>query len=89
VTSIAKTAPDDRTRALQGDASAQFKLGENYENARGVAQNYFQAYYWYSAAARGGNAAAKAKKDQMAARLQPAEIHQADRLVERLARSPK
>jgi len=85
----AKSAPDDRTRALQGDASAQYQQGENYETGRGVAQNYFQAYYWYSAAARGGNAAARAKKDQMAARLQPAEIQQADKLVERLARSPK
>ncbi len=87
--STAKVAPDDRTRALQGDASAQYRLGENYETGRGVTQNYFQAYYWYSAAARGGNAAAKSKKDQMAARLQPAEIQQADKLVERLARSPK
>ena len=87
--STAKVAPDGRTRALQGDASAQYRLGENYETGRGVTQNYFQAYYWYSAAARGGNAAAKSKKDQMAARLQPAEIQQAEKLVERLARSPK
>lgn len=86
---VEKAPADDRTRALQGDPAAQLKLGEMYENGRGVAQNNFQAYYWYSAAVRGGNAAARVKKEQMAARLQPAEIQQADKLVERLARPAK
>ncbi|TAK39744.1 MAG: hypothetical protein EPO29_10595 [Betaproteobacteria bacterium] len=81
-----KSATDDRARALQGDPAAQLKLGEMYENGRGVPQNNFQAYYWYSAAVRGGNTGARVKKEQMAARLQPAEIQQAEKLVERLAR---
>ena len=81
--------PDTRALALRGDAAAQFRLGEMYETGRDVAQNNFQAYYWYSAALRGGHAAARGKKEQMAARLQPAEIQQADRLVERLARPAK
>ena len=85
-TASPKREPDDRTRALQGDPAAQFKLGEMYENGRGVPQNNFQAYYWYSAAVRGGNAGARVRKEQMAARLQPAEIQQAEKLVERLAR---
>ncbi|TAK52064.1 MAG: hypothetical protein EPO27_01865 [Betaproteobacteria bacterium] len=85
----AKGATDDRSRALQGDPAAQLKLGEMYENGRGVPQNNFQAYYWYSAAVRGGNAGARVKKEQMAARLQPAEIQQAEKLVERLARPAK
>ena len=84
-----KSEPDERTRALQGDPAAQFKLGEMYENGRGVPQNNFQAYYWYSAAVRGGNSAARVRKEQMAARLQPAEIQQAEKLVERLARPAK
>ena len=81
--------PDTRALALKGDAAAQFRLGEMYETGRDVTQNYFQAYYWYSAALRGGHAAARGKKDQMAARLQPAEVQQADRLVERLVRPAK
>jgi TPR repeat protein len=84
--SAPKAETDDRSRALQGDPAAQYRLGEQYENGRGVSQNNFQAYYWYSAAVRGGNTAARVKKEEMAARLQPAEIQQADKLVERLAR---
>ena len=84
-----KGGTDDRARALQGDPAAQLKLGELYENGRGVPQNNFQAYYWYSAAVRGGNTGARVKKERMAARLQPAEIQQAEKLVERLARPAK
>jgi hypothetical protein len=86
---VSPEKPDTRALALKGDAAAQFRLGEMYETGRDVTQNYFQAYYWYSAALRGGHAAARGKKDQMAARLQPAEVQQADRLVERLARPAK
>lgn len=70
-----------RKAADQGNAKAQFVLGEMYAAGRGVPQNNFQAYVWFSRAARAGSAEAKARLEQVRAALQPAEIQQADRLL--------
>ena len=67
--------------ADQGNAKAQLALGEMYAAGRGVPQNNFQAYVWFSRAVRAGNAAAKPRVEQVRAALQPAEIKQADRLL--------
>ncbi len=75
--------------ATQGDGDAQAKLGDLYASGRGVPQNSFQAYVWYGAAARSGNSAARDKQARTAAVLQPAEIQQADRLIESLPRPSK
>ncbi len=50
-----------RQRADQGDADAQEKLGEMYENGSGVVQSNDAAVEWYSKAASQGNAAARAR----------------------------
>jgi TPR repeat protein len=47
--------PQLRTRAEAGDASAQFDLGEAYEEGNGVSQNDALAATWYRKAARLGN----------------------------------
>jgi serine/threonine protein kinase/TPR repeat protein len=78
-----------RRAANQGDSDARLRLGDMYAIGRGVPQNNFQAYVWYSAAALSGNTAAKANQERMAALLQPVEVQQAGKLVERMARSPK
>src|SRR5258708_7548950 len=78
-----------RRAANQGDSDARLRLGDMYAIGQGVPRNTFQAYVWYSAAALAGNAAAKANQERAAALLQPAEIQQAGRLVERMARLPK
>jgi len=70
-----------RKAADQGNAKAQLALGEMYAAGRGVPQNNFQAYVWFSRAVRAGNAAAKPRVEQVRAALQPAEIKQADRLL--------
>ncbi len=70
-----------RKAADQGDVKAQFTLGEMYAAGRGVPQNNFQAYVWFSRSARAGNAEARARVEQVKAKLQPAEIQQADRLL--------
>ena len=70
-----------RKAADQGNAKAQFTLGEMYDAGRGVPQNNFQAYVWFSRAVRAGNAEAKARVEKVKAALQPAEIQQADRLL--------
>ena len=70
-----------RKAADQGNAKAQFALGEMYAAGRGVPQNNFQAYIWFSRAARAGNADAKARVETVKATLQPAEVQQADKLL--------
>jgi hypothetical protein len=70
-----------RKAADQGNAKAQFTLGEMYAAGRGVPLNNFQAYVWFSRAVRAGNAEAKPRVEQVKATLQPAEIQQADRLL--------
>jgi len=68
--------------AKEGNNRAQIRLAEMYAFGQGVKQNTIQSYIWYSLAAHGGNTGATAGRDRMAARLQPAEIKQADRVVE-------
>jgi hypothetical protein len=71
-----------RPLAQDGNTRAQLRLAEMYASGLGVNRNYNQAYIWYSLAARGGSTTASADRDRMAARLQPAEIKQADKVVE-------
>ena len=54
-------APNDDIVALaqQGDAKAQYNLGEMYATGKGVAQNHKQAAAWFSKAAEQGDAAAQ------------------------------
>jgi TPR repeat protein len=72
--------------ADQGNAQAQRMLGELYENGRGVARDPFFAYLWYSLAARGGSPTASAGRSRVSRLLQPAQLKQADKLVENRAR---
>jgi TPR repeat protein len=70
-----------RKAANAGIAEGQYRLGEIYAAGRGVTQNNSQAYIWLSLAANAGHAGAKARRDQVAKALQPAEIQQADRVI--------
>lgn len=74
-----------RRLALDGHSGAQFKLGELYATGRGVGQNLNQAYLWYGMAARAGHVQAKTRQAQVAANLQPAEVRQVDRYLQRQA----
>lgn len=69
--------------AAAGVARAQALLGRVQEARAGTQRNDFEAYIWYGLAARGGQAGAQAMKDKVATKLQPAEIRQADQIVER------
>jgi serine/threonine protein kinase len=75
-----------RKAASQGNAQAQFSLGEAYAAGRGVGRSDFQAYVWFSLAAQGGFAGAAGRRDATATSLQPAERQQADHLVRELRR---
>ena len=48
-----------RARAEQGDAQAQFNLGEMYRTGEGVAQDYKEAAAWFRKAADQGDAQAQ------------------------------
>jgi len=48
-----------RKAAEQGDAAAQFYLGNMYGNGNGIPKNYKQAIYWYAKAVEQGNADAQ------------------------------
>jgi TPR repeat protein len=48
-----------RKAANQGDADAQFNLGESYRNGQGVSQDYAQAAAWYRKAAEQGDSLAQ------------------------------
>ena len=73
-----------RPLAERGNTRAQTRLAEMYAGGQGVKRNPNQAYIWYSLAAQGGNASAAAERAKIAALLQPAEIKQADRVVENM-----
>jgi hypothetical protein len=68
--------------AAAGVARAQLLMGQVQESRPGRQRSDFEAYVWYGVAARGGEAAAAALRDKVAARLQPAEVQQADRIIE-------
>jgi TPR repeat protein len=48
-----------RPLADEGDALAEFKLGEIYDNGQGVTRSYTEAAKWYGLAAAQGNASAQ------------------------------
>lgn len=86
-------AQGDHERAIQllkplgqgGDSRARTLLGAQYEHGRGAPQSDFLAYIWYSLAARTGSNTAVTAKVRVAARLQPAEVSQADQQADHLA----
>jgi serine/threonine protein kinase len=65
-----------------GHPGALELLGRLAEEGRGTVPNALQAYIWYSLAVKRGQATARPAAERMARRLQPAEIAQADRLVQ-------
>ena len=75
-----------RKAADQGSVGAQNNLGVMYEQGKGVVQDYVQAHKWFNLA--GANAkdiknrdAAAANRDIVAAKMQPAQIAEAQRLA--------
>jgi hypothetical protein len=77
-----------RKAADQGYAPAQLSLGYMYEEGLDVPQNYEQAYKWYSLAIAGfpvsdtenrGNAVKY--RDQVAARMTPNQVAEAQKLA--------
>jgi hypothetical protein len=69
--------------AAAGVARAQALLARARELRTSEQHSEFEAYVWYSIAARNGEPGAATARDKLAPRLQPAELRQATQIVER------
>lgn len=67
--------------ANQGDADAQFILGDMYANGQGTEKDGVTAYMWYDIAARNGANGADAIRDDYGTGLSPAEIDKAKQMA--------
>lgn len=92
--SLGRGVPKDFTTAAnwylkaaeQGNAMAQNNLGGMYDYGEGVPQDYVQAHKWYNLAGAGAEVAevrdqAIKSRDIAAAKMQPAQIAEAQRLA--------
>jgi hypothetical protein len=57
-------------------------LGRSREARSGGQRSDFEAYVWYGIAARNGDPSAQSLKEKVAARLQPAEVRQAEKTIQ-------
>jgi len=70
-----------RRAAEQGYTQAQHNLGAMYGSGQGVRRDYVEAYKWLNICAAKGNAGCISQRDQIAKKLKPAQIAQAQRLA--------
>ena len=70
-----------RRAADQGLAAAQFGLGTMYESGLGVPQDYVLAHMWLNLSAAQGVRAAQLSRDDLAERMTPAQIAEAQKLA--------
>lgn len=73
----------------QGDAQAQYRLGQLYEHGLGMPENLVQAHRWYNIAASHGHAEAREARDALARRLTTDQLAQAQRLATQNDMLPK
>jgi uncharacterized protein len=66
--------------ADHGDIKAQDNLGILYRNGEGVRTDYIKAYMWFALAAASGDSESVKHRDQIAQRMAPSQIEQAQRL---------
>lgn len=74
--------------AASGVPKAQALLGRAIEERRDAEQSDIQAYSWYALAALGGEPGARAMRDKIRARLQPAEVVQVERMIKSFVPGP-
>ncbi len=70
-----------RPLAQQGDARAQYNLGVMYFMGRGVPQDDVQAHMWLNLAAKQGIERARKARDELAKKMTPAQLDEAQRLA--------
>ena len=67
--------------AEQGDATAQFNLGNMYANGHGVLKDSVLAHMWSNIAGANGNEAARKQRDNLEDDMTRAEISRATELA--------
>jgi TPR repeat protein len=70
-----------RKAAEQGDPGGQYDMGMVFTAGHGVPQDYVQAYMWFNLAALQGNLDARNRRDEVARKITPAQIAEAQRLA--------
>ena len=77
-----------RKAAERGDAAAQYNLGVAYDAGQGVPRDAVQAYKWYDvaamrfpASAADNRAQAIKSRDQIAAKMTPPQVAEAQKLA--------
>jgi len=70
-----------RKSAEQGEVLGQLELGIVYRMGQGVSQDLVQAHMWLNLASAQGNAEARKIRDEIAAKMTPAQIAEAQRLA--------
>jgi TPR repeat protein len=73
--------------AKQGLAAAQYNLALMYTNGQGVPQDYILAYKWFSLSAAFGYTEAIKGRDFITARMTPAQLEEAQKLVPQPAKA--
>jgi hypothetical protein len=68
--------------AGQGDADAQFILGDMYAQGQGVAQDHVQAYKWYEIASHNGARDAPAARDALKNKMSAEDVKKAELLAQ-------
>jgi hypothetical protein len=67
--------------ANRGRAESQLDIGELYEAGQGIAQDYVQAHMWYNLAAAAGVPGAEARRNELAAKMTPEQLSEAQKLA--------
>ena len=67
--------------AERGDDRYQYRIGLMYEEGRGVPRDYVRAYMWYSLAVTNGWEGSGHRRDQIAEKMTPDQIAEAQRLA--------
>ncbi|NKB59506.1 MAG: sel1 repeat family protein [Alphaproteobacteria bacterium] len=79
-----------RPLAEQGHAGAQYNLGFNYVQGKGVPEDLVQAYFWFDLAARQGRGIAQQLRDGIAKKMTVEQVRDARAKVSAwLAAHPK
>lgn len=76
-----KSAKEFKELSMQGNAQAQYILGQMYRQGQGVPQDYVQAYEWMSLATNGESDAVKFL-DSLATKMTVSQLKDAQCLVQ-------
>jgi TPR repeat protein len=70
-----------RKAAAQGDAEGQLNLGVLYATGQATPQDFVQAHMWFNLAAARGNEVAARNRDELANKMAPRQVAEAQRLA--------